>query len=80
MSYRVGLYSYKNDSRLNHYNFLFTTLHTTSFLFDKIDSGVLHLLCPSVTTSDTLKVQTRHIFLQENAIQFVRREIRYLLI
>ena len=50
-----------NYSRLNRYNFrtviaidfLFSTLHTTSFLFGKIDSEVFHLLRASVTTSDT---------------------------
>ena len=42
--------SYKNDSRLNRYNFgtvnaidfLFSTLHTTPFLYGKIDFGILY--------------------------------------
>ena len=53
--------SYKNHSRLNRYNFrtvhaidfLFSTLHTTPFLYGKILLGVLHLLRACIATSDT---------------------------
>ena len=53
--------SYKNHLRLNCYNFetenaidfKFLTLHTTPFLYSRIDFGVLHLLCASVAMSDT---------------------------
>ena len=53
--------SYKNHSRLNRYNFrtvhaidfLFSTLHTTPFLYGKILFGVLHLLRVCIATSDT---------------------------
>ena len=53
--------SYKNHSRLNRYNFrtvhaidfLFSTLHTTPFLYGKIPFGVLHLLHACIATSDT---------------------------
>ena len=52
---------YKNASLLNRYifrtvnaiNFLFSTLHTTPFLYGKILLGVLHLLRASIATSDT---------------------------
>ena len=47
--YRYIYKSYKNDSRLNCYNFgtviaidfLFSKLHITPFLYGKIDFGVL---------------------------------------
>ena len=53
--------SYKNHSRLNRYNFrtvhaidfLFSTLHTTPFLYGKTLFGVLHLLHACIATSDT---------------------------
>ena len=52
---------YKNASLLNCYifrtvnaiNFLFSTLHTTPFLYGKTLFGVLHLLRASIATSDT---------------------------
>ena len=61
MSYCVYLYQVIKCLRLNRYNFqtvgaidfLFSTLHRTSFLFGAIDSGVLHQLHASVATSDT---------------------------
>ena len=59
--YMYNYKSYKNHSRLNRYNFgtvhaidfLFSTLHTTPFLYDKIPFGVLHLLRARIATSDT---------------------------
>ena len=53
--------SYKNHSRLNRYNFrtvhainiLFSTLHTTPFLYGRTCFGVLHLLLASIATFDT---------------------------
>ena len=61
MSYCVYLYQVIKCLRFNRYNFqtvgaidfLFSTLHRTSFLFGAIDSGVLHQLHASVATSDT---------------------------
>ena len=52
---------YINASRLNRYifrtvnaiNILFSTLHTTPFLYGKILFGVLHLLLASIATFDT---------------------------
>ena len=51
---------YKNPLSLHRYNFrtvnainlLFSTLHTTPFLYGKIRLGVLHLLRASIATSD----------------------------
>ena len=69
-------FCYKNASRLNRYNlptiiaihFLFSTLHTTPFLYGKVDFGVL--LVPVLQRPIPLGVQTRNIFLQENSIHF----------
>ena len=52
---------YINASRLNRYifrtvnaiNILFSTLHTTPFLYGKILFGILHLLLASIATFDT---------------------------
>ena len=60
-SRKLSHISYKNHSRLNRYNFrtvhaidfLFSTLHTTPFLYGKILFGVLHLLRACIATSDT---------------------------
>ena len=40
---------------VNAINVLFSTLHTTPFLYDKIILGILHLLRASIATSDTLQ-------------------------
>ena len=53
--------SYKNHSGLNRYNFrtvqaidfLFSTLHTTPFIYGKTRFGVLHVLRARIATSDT---------------------------
>ena len=62
--------SYKNHSRLNRYNFrtvnaihlLFSTLHTTPFLYGVIYFGVLNYLLVIVAWSDTPGGRDRHIF------------------
>ena len=42
-----------NFRTVNAINFLFSTLHTAPFLYDKIQFGVLHLLHVSIATFDT---------------------------
>ena len=57
----LNIKCYINASRLNRYifrtvnaiNILFSTLHTTPFLYGKICFGVLHLLLASIATFDT---------------------------
>ena len=52
---------YKNPLHMDHcnfptvntINFLFSTLHTTPFLYGKIHFGVLHMLRVSIATSNT---------------------------
>ena len=60
--YNCNYKRYQNHSRLNRYNFgtvhaidfLFSTLHTTPFLYGKIDFGAMHQFLADVTRSDTL--------------------------
>ena len=53
-SYKIALHLNRNNFRMiKAINFLFSTLHTTPFLYGRIHFGVLHLLCAKIATSDT---------------------------
>ena len=53
-SYKIALHLNRNNFRtIKAINFLFSTLHTTPFLYGKIHFGVLHLLRARIATSDT---------------------------
>ena len=53
-SYKIALHLNRNNFRtIKAINVLFSTLHTTPFLYGKIHFGVLHLLRARITTSDT---------------------------
>ena len=64
--------SYKNDARLNRYNFqsistLFKKIHTSPFSLI-LESCICFV--PALQRPISLTVQTRHIFLLENEIHF----------
>ena len=73
-----------NFGTVNSIDFLFSTLHTTSFPSGKIDYGLLNQLCASVTASGT-SWGSNPPYLSAGKfnsllVWFVRRGILYLLI
>ena len=77
--YNIIKYScYKNDSRLNRYNFgmvnaihfLFSPRHTTPLLYGRIDLGSCNSFVPVLQRQIPLRVQNCHIFWQEHSFHF----------
>ena len=53
-SFKIALHLNRNNFRtIKAINFLFSTLHTTPFLYGKIHFGVLHLFRVRIAMSDT---------------------------